>query len=252
MVKSNNIAAVILAAGSGTRLNKGKPSPKPKVLYELAGKPMIFYILETLRKIGLKEIIVVVGYKRRVVEKTFGNRFKYALQKEQLGTANALAAGLKKVSRSSRKVLVLNGDDSAFYKPQTLKQVLDKDEKENGVLTFVTLRKEDPFGLGRVLRTKNGKLLGIVEEREAKPAEKKIKEINDGCYIFNKKWLELNLGKVKKSTSGEYYLVDLISIAIKKGFKINTFELKDQSEWFGINTPSELREADKKMIGGRK
>ncbi len=252
MAKSNNITAVILAAGSGTRLNKGKPSPKPKVLYELAGKPIIFYILETLRKIGLKEIIVVIGYKRKAVEETFGNRFKYALQKEQLGTANALAAGLKKVSISTKKVLVLNGDDSAFYKPQTLKRVLEKDEKENGVLTFVTLRKEDPSGLGRIIRTKSGKLLGIVEEKEAKSTEKKIKEINDGCYIFNKKWLKLNLGKVKKSVSGEYYLVDLINIAIKKGFKTNTFKLKDQSEWFGINTLSELKEADKKMRKGRK
>jgi len=101
--------------------------------------------------------------------------------------------------------------------------------------------------LGRVVRDDNGKVSSIVEEKAASDKEKKIKEVNVGFYIFNKKWLTENIGRVEKSAVGEYYIVDLIKFALDQGKRVNVFILKDSNEWQGINTPEQLEEANQKM-----
>jgi len=244
-------AAIVLAAGKGTRLADGAPSPMPKVLYELAGRPMIAYTLDLLRNLGLKEIVVVVGYKAAEVEEIAGPEYKFATQTEQLGTGHAASAGLSKISPSVSNVLVVNGDDSAFYQSETIKNVLNKHIGKGNTITFVSVETTDPTGFGRVIR-EGEKVVGIIEEKVADKKQKKIKEVNDGLYVFRRDWLEDNLSNIKKSPVGEYYLVDLISLAVSQNEEVGTFKLSDTSEWQGVNTPEELAAADRLMRERRK
>ncbi|MCH7541314.1 NTP transferase domain-containing protein [Patescibacteria group bacterium] len=241
-----NLAAIVLAAGKGTRLASGAPSPKPKVMYEIGGKPMVLYTLDILRKLGLEEIVIVVGHKASDVVKTVGEGFKFATQEKRLGTAHAVSIGLQKVSGDKTEVIVLNGDDSAFYKVETIKKVLNKHIGKGNTITFVSLQTKDPKGLGRVIR-KGGRVVSIVEDKVATKEQKKIREINDGVYVFKKEWLKNNLPTIKKSPVGEYYLVDLISLAVSQEKNVDAFKLSDSSEWFGVNTPEELTAANTQM-----
>ena len=174
------IAAIVLAGGKGTRMN----SAKPKVLHEIAGQPMISYSLDVLRGLGLKKIVIVVGYGAEEVKSFLGEVYDYALQEEQLGTGHAVAWGLKEVSSEFSHVLVVYGDDSGFYKKETLKSLVDQHLAGQATLSFITLEKINPAGLGRIVRDSDGKVIGIVEEKMATEDQKKITEVNDGCYIF--------------------------------------------------------------------
>lgn len=242
----NKVAVIVLAAGKGTRLAQGSPSPKPKVLYEVGGKPLILHTLNILKHIGLENVILVIGHKGGFVQQAVGASYKFAVQSRRLGTGHAAKVGLTQVPRGAEHVMVLNGDDSAFYKPETVKKVLDKHFRENNTITFVTLEPKDPTGLGRIVR-KEGKVVGIVEERVATEEQKKIKEVNDGLYLFDRNWIEKNLSTIKKNQVGEYYLTDLVHLALEKGEKVETYKLDDPSEWKGVNTPEELKEADDLM-----
>ncbi|OGY21657.1 MAG: hypothetical protein A2126_01920 [Candidatus Woykebacteria bacterium GWB1_45_5] len=241
-----NFAAIVLAAGKGTRLAGGTPSPKPKVLYELAGRPMIAYTLSLLKKVGAEEIVVVVGYKAAEVKKVAGEGYKFATQSKQLGTGHAVSVGLSQVTSSAGNILVVNGDDSAFYNPETIQKVLNKHVGKGGVVTFVSLDVEDPTGLGRVIREEE-RVIGIIEEKIASSEQKKIKEVNDGVYVFRRSWLGENLPKIKKSPVGEYYLVDLVSLAVLQGEEVGVFKLLNTDEWRGVNTKEELIAADRLM-----
>ena len=241
-----DFAAIVLAAGKGTRLASGAPSPKPKVLYKLAGQPMISYTLDLLRGLGMEEVVVVVGHQAEKVRKTVGKDFKVAYQDKRLGTGHAVKIGLALVTKETKEVLVLNGDDSAFYNVETVWKVLKKHIGKGNTVTFVSLEPANPRGLGRVVRDGEN-VLRIVEEKDAGSKEKKIKEVNDGLYVFRRDWLEKNLPKLKKSQVGEYYLVDLIELAVNQGKKVSAYKLDDPSQWLGVNTPEELETADKEM-----
>ena len=241
-----NFATIVLAAGKGTRLAEGCPSPAPKVLYQIAGRPMIGYTLDLLKGLGLEEIVIVVGHRADDVKREVGPGFKFAVQDKRLGTGHAAKVGLVPVSKSKKEILIINGDDSAFYRPKTLQTIINEHVSKGDTVTFVTLKLENPIGLGRVIR-KNGAVVDIIEEKDATNAQKKIKEINDGVYVFNRKWLEQNLPNVKKSKAGEYYLVDLIRTAVEQGKKVGAFVLENVGEWHGVNTPEELVRADKLM-----
>ncbi len=243
--RRKDVSAIILAAGKGTRMK----SALPKILHKICGRPMISYTLENLRGAGVGEIVVVVSFKRNVVVKKIAGAVKIAIQKNPKGgTADAALAGLSKVDKNAKYVFVLYGDDTAFYTGATIGNVLDDHIRKKAILTFITLIKENPTGLGRILRNKNGEVLGIVEEKDARLEQRKIKEINDGLYVFDKIWLEKSLPKVKKSPiTGEYYLVELIKMAIDQGKKVTAYRLPNASEWEGVNTPEELDRAKKKM-----
>lgn len=239
-----NISAVILAAGKGTRMK----SDLPKILHKICGRPMIAYTLENLRSAGVSDITAVISFKRNIVKKYIEGAIKIAIQKNPKGgTADAARVGFRQVSEFSKVLIVINGDDSAFYTPETIKKIIQIHTERERKLTFVSLMKESPTGLGRVIRGKNGLITKIVEEKEATAEEKKIREVNDGLYVFDKSWFAENIKKVIKSASGELYLVDLIKIAIDKGDRMATYTLPDDSEWQGINTPEELEKARNKM-----
>ncbi len=239
-----DLAAIVLAAGRGTRLK----SKIPKVLHKIAGRPMITYTLGNLRASLFEKIVVVVGYKGNEVMKTLGGAIDFARQPKLLGTANAVSEGLKLIPAQYKDVVIINGDDSAFYSPETIRKVMERHRKSKAVLTFVSLKVEDPSGLGRVIRDDKGKLVKIVEEKDATRLEKKVREINDGLYVIKRMWLKNNLTKVKKNKeTGEYYLVDLVKIALQQKKQVEAYKLKDSQEWFGINNKIQLKEADEKM-----
>lgn len=242
--RDRTLSAIVLAAGKGTRMH----SALPKVVHKICGRPMIAYTLENLRASGIGEITCVVSFKRNIVKKYISGAVKIAVQKNPKGgTADAAKSGFEYVSSSCRTLVVINGDDSAFYRHQTIKEIIKIHNERKRVLTFVSLIKDDPTGLGRVVRGKDGLITKIVEEKDADENEKKIKEVNDGLYVFDKKWFSKNIKKIKKSKQGEYYLVDLIKMAIDQGERMATYTLPNCDEWQGINTPEELEKARAKM-----
>ncbi len=239
----SDMAAIILTAGKGTRMK----SQTQKVLRKIAGRPMISYTLQNLRGAFFKRIVIVIGHKKEEVKRETQGAVLFAEQKKVLGTGHAAATGLKKVPKNIKTVIVLNGDDSAFYKDETIKNVIKTHIRKKAVVTFVSLMKENPEGLGRVIRDKKGNLEAVVEEKEATARQKKVKEVNDGLYVFNRIWLSHNLSRIKKSRAGEYYIVDLVKIALRQGRNVEVYKLKDVNQWQGVNNQEELEEADRKM-----
>jgi len=240
----SNVSAIILAAGCGSRMK----SYLPKVLMKICGRPMISYTLENLREAEIADITVVVSFRKNLVIKEVCGAVKFAYQKNPKGgTADAAKVGLGQVNPKSKTLVVINGDDSAFYKAETIKKILKIHEDRGRKLTFVSLMKDDPTGLGRVIRGKNGLITNIVEEKDANEKERKIKEVNDGLYVFDRSWFEKNITKVKKGPQGEFYLVDIVKLAIDQKDRMATYTLPNCDEWHGINTPEQLLEAEREM-----
>lgn len=242
--KKQNFATIVLAAGEGRRMK----SEKSKVLHQIAGKPMIERTAEILEELNPQQIIIVANTGNEpYLKELLGKRVKCVIQKSALGTADATKIGLKSTIDNIQNVAVLYGDDTAFYKSSTIQKVFDKHIAIDAEITFVTLEKDNPKGLGRVVR-KGGKLISITEEKDATEDQKKIKEVNDGLYFFKKKYLEDQLPKLKPSTAtGELYVTDLIELALKNRDLVETYKLEDESEWHGINSPIELAKANLRL-----
>lgn len=243
--KLKNFSAVILAAGRGKRINACKNN---KAMMELAGKPMISYSVDLLEKIGFKKIIIVVGYKKEGLIKLLGKKkFVYAHQKKCLGTASAVKASLSKIPSGTTGLLVIQSDDSAFYSPGVIKELIRLHRKNNNTLTFLTVVADNPGGLGRVIRDKKGDLKGIVEAKNASLAQLKIKEINTACYCFDLGFLKKYIGKVPKNKlTNEYYLPSMIKIALDQQMPIQAVVMPNRF-FCGVNTLQELIYADKLM-----
>ena len=242
---TKNITAVILAAGKGKRIKAKKTN---KAMMKLNGRPMISYSADLLQEIGFKKIIVVVGYKKEGLIKHFGNKkFIYAHQKKCLGTADAVKASLPKVPLSSTDLLVIQSDDSAFYSTGVIKELIRVHKKNKNSLTFLTVVVDNPNSLGRIVRDKNGELKGIVEAKNASPAQLKIKEINTACYCFDFDFLKKHIGKIPKNKlTNEYYLPSMIKIALDNEKSVQAVVMPNRF-FYGVNTPEELIYADKLM-----
>jgi bifunctional UDP-N-acetylglucosamine pyrophosphorylase / glucosamine-1-phosphate N-acetyltransferase len=240
-----NIAAIILAAGRGKRMNSEKTN---KVVSTLGKKQMILHTIDRLNELFISPVIVVVGFAKESVMRALGNRVIYAHQSKRLGTAHAVICALKKLPKDIKTVLVLGGDDSAFYTKEIIENLIKLHRQENAAMSFLTITVDNPAGLGRVMRGNNGNVTGIIEEKDATENQKIIKEINPGCYIFEVSFLKKYLKKIKKSpVSGEYYLTSLIDIAINNKEKL-TVAKGGKILWRGINTPQELKEAEKLFL----
>ena len=244
-----SLGAIILAAGKGKRMNSKTVN---KVALNLADKPMILHTVHLLKKIQIKFLIVVVGFAKQSVMNLLDGGIIYAEQKKRLGTAHAVACALKKIPMEIKDVLVLNGDDSAFYDEKTIKNLVRVHFNSNASLTLLTIKKQDPFGLGRIIRNKNGKVKSIIEEKDATLIQRIINEINPGCYVFKIAFLQKYLKQVKKSNvTGEYYLTSLLDIGIKHEEKIETLRI-NLFPWRGVNTKDELLEAEHLFLTARK
>lgn len=242
---SANIAAVALAGGKGTRML----STLPKVLHYIIDKPMIFYTLEHLSKLGFNKIYVVVGHQSEVVKEKISSKFncQFVNQQEPLGTAHALKCALEAIDNQVKTILVMNGDDSAFYKLSTLKRFIKSHESSQCPASMVTLKIIRERRLGRVIRDKKGQFESIIEAERINDQGILSDEINCGLYLFNVLWLKKNIDKIQLSDKGEYYLTDIFNLAKDKGTCINLFGLKNKDEWVGVNTFEELVLANKSM-----
>lgn len=235
-----SIGAVVLAAGKGSRM---KSKDINKVALHIANKPMIVRTVELLEKLKVKKIVIVVGFAKESVIKLFGKNVIFAEQTKRLGTAHAVSVALNKLKKEVDDVLVLNGDDSAFYTKKIIEELIIKHNKTKAAFTFLTIEKENPFGLGRVVRGIDGKVKAIVEEKDASKNQKLITEVNPGCYIFKIDFLKRYLKLVKKSpVTGEYYLTSLIGMGIENKENIETLPAGNLI-WRGVNTQEELNQA---------
>lgn len=237
---TKKVWAMILAAGRGKRMNA---KFKNKVAYEIKGIPMIKRTINLLRSVGIENILVVVGYAKKSVVSLLDDKVKIAIQTKRLGTAHAVKVGLEKIPALAKNILVLNGDDSFLYSKDVLDKILNAHLEKHPALTFLTIEVDNPVGLGRVERDASGKVIAVVEDKDASKKQKLIKEINPACYFFSISCLRKYLPNLKKSkTTGEYYLTGIIEEFIKNSEKVEPVRVKNL-RWRGVNTPEELRQA---------
>lgn len=240
----NKYAAIVLAAGKGTRMNEGIASPIPKVMFEIAGKPIIHYTVENIKKSGVEDIALVVGYKKELIEEYLKDEVEYVVQEKQLGTGHAVMMAKELLAGKSEAVIVCYGD-MPLVKPETIKKLISTFESDNPAIAMISAISEDPFGYGRIVRDLSGEVSGIKEHKDCSKDELKIKEWNPGFYIFNSEWLWSNINKLESDNAqNEYYLTDLIKIAKEQGEKIIAVPVSEESEALGINSQDQLKEAE--------
>ncbi|MDP2736361.1 MAG: sugar phosphate nucleotidyltransferase [bacterium] len=241
-----NFGVVILAAGQGKRLNC---ADLPKVLYKINDQPIISYILEELRRGGInkKQICLVVGFGSELVKEKIGPDYLYAMQNERLGTAHAALTGEEALPADFNNFLVINGDDSAFYKFNSLKELMVLHLANNNDISILTCEPDSPSGLGRVVRGDDGRVARVVEKENMTPELEKIKEINTNTFCFKRGWFKKHYKNLKLIAGlGEYGLPSFVGEALVSESKFSAVKLKDSREWFGVNTPEQLAEADKR------
>ena len=243
--KLNNTGVVILAAGRGTRLNC---VDKPKVMCEIGGRPIVSYIIEVLKKIGFtkENIYLVVGFHKEKVEEYFGAEVSYVEQAELKGTAHAAYVGMQKLPNSAETVLVINGDDSAFYSDATILDFLEQHNKSTGTASVLSVELADPSLYGRIVKHDDGRI-EIIEKEYLTDEQKKIVEVSTGTFCFDRKWFEETFPAMPPLRKiGEFGLPTALAMANSAGQKVKVIKLKNNNEWFGVNTPAELEEADRR------
>ncbi|UYN92544.1 MAG: bifunctional UDP-N-acetylglucosamine diphosphorylase/glucosamine-1-phosphate N-acetyltransferase GlmU [Anaerolineales bacterium] len=230
---------VILAAGKGTRMR----SRLPKILHPLGGMPMVQHALDAARQASPLPPVLVIGHGAAAIRAAIGDQAEYVEQHEQNGTGHAVMQAQAALEGKAEQVIVSNAD-LPLLTGQTLAALAEAHAKSKAAITLLTLKQKNARGFGRIKRLK-GKPVAIIEEAEATPKQLLIEELNVGAYCFNAKWLWAALSKLKPSAKkGEYYLTDLLAIAVKQNKKIHSLELQDPTEAIGINTREHLAEAE--------
>ena len=247
------ISAIVLAAGLGTRLR----SKTAKVLHPVAGRPMVWYAVSLAGQVADAPVVVVIGHQaewfRAFLEQSrsaFGP-CKTVLQPRQLGTAHAVQQAKSVLMRKGRAVsrhcLIVNGDTPLLTR-ETIRQLVARHEKTKSTLTMLTACLPDPKGYGRVVRGQNGRIVNVVEDRDASHAERAIREVNVGTYVVETPFLFQALAKIRpRNAQREYYLTDLIGLAVTRGCRVTGVCASDASECAGINSRQELAGAERVM-----
>lgn len=230
------INVVILAAGVGKRMR----SALPKVLHPLAGKPILSHVLDTARRLSPEKICVIYGYGGERVRQTVGDdpNLIWVEQAQQLGTGHAVKQALPYLEKGSA-TLVLFGD-VPLVKSNTLEELIGKARADN--LVLLTVELDNPTGYGRIVRdSETNRVQAIVEEKDALPSQKAIREINTGIMIFPSMYLESWLDRLSNNnTQGEYYLTDIIAMAVDDGIQIETSNPSSGWEVVGVNDKVQL------------
>jgi len=237
------VVILILAAGQGTRMK----SEKPKVLHKLCGKPMIDHVVETAQAIKPQDVYLVVGFKEDLIRRHLGKSVRYVTQSEQLGTGHAVMQAEKALADYDGDVIVLYGD-VPLISEQTLQALLKKHTKSGAAATLVTTRVSDSTGFGRIVRNRSRKMTKIIEEKDATPAQRRIREINPGIYCFKSRALMEALKKVDTGNEQqEYYLTDVVGILVKQRKKVETVTTSDEVEIMQINSRRQLAQVNRIM-----
>jgi len=235
---TEQVKAVVLAAGKGTRLHTNE-TDAPKVMREAHGKPLLWYVLDALSFIDRKDTILVVGYKKESVIDCFSG-YPYAVQTEQLGTGHAVMAASDEIKNHRGALLVCYGDMPAI-KRDVYEELLETHFKESNDCTLLTGESTLEMSFGRIVRDKNGGFQQVVEEKDCTPEQLEITELNTGVYVFDTPMLLNALKELKNDNAqGEYYVTDVPAIMLGTGAKIGILKRNLGNDIIGVNTLEQL------------
>jgi bifunctional UDP-N-acetylglucosamine pyrophosphorylase/glucosamine-1-phosphate N-acetyltransferase len=233
-----HITPVILAAGQGTRMK----SDLPKVLHPVLGRPLVWHAVHTLQQVTDVKPVVVIGHGAETVQQVIGGEARFVIQERQLGTGHAVMQTVELLKGQTDYVLVSYAD-MPLLRVETFQRIVETQLQNTGPLTILTNIADDPRGFGRVLRDAAGNVQAIVEELHATPEQRQIRELNTSVYCFQAEWLWQALPRIPLSPKGEYYLTDLVGIAVADGQTVQTVTITDAVEVIGVNTRVHLAEA---------
>jgi len=241
---NENLEVIILAAGLGTRMK----SSTIKILHRAAGRPIVDYVIDLASDLSAKPPVMVIGYQRDAVQKAVGNRARFAVQDQQLGTGHAVLQAAPIIENEGsvrgRRVLILSGD-VPLTRPETLRSLLDEHERSGNALTLLTMLPADPATYGRIVRDETGAVVRIVEVKDATEEQKKIGEVNAGIYVFDGEHLFDNLRNLSpENAQKEYYLTDLLEVVRRAGHRVGAVVAGDPAEALGVNSRSELAQVE--------
>jgi bifunctional UDP-N-acetylglucosamine pyrophosphorylase/glucosamine-1-phosphate N-acetyltransferase/UDP-N-acetylglucosamine pyrophosphorylase len=241
----NRPLAIVLAAGKGTRMK----SDLPKVLVKVCGRPMIDFVLDALAAAGVKRTIVVVGYREELVRSELAQRggVEFVTQTEQKGTGHAVMMCRDALESHNGPVVVVAGD-SPLLQSDSLRTLLDRFDAEQPACILGTGYKDDPTGLGRIVRDDAGEFVAIVEQKDASENQRKITEINLSTYVFDSRALAASLDRLNcDNAQGEYYLTDCPRMLLDEGRKVLALNVLKPCESLSINTPDDLLAAQEEL-----
>lgn len=240
--------AIVLAAGKGTRMK----SDLPKVLMPVCGRSMIEYVLDALRAGGTQHMYVVVGYRGELVREALRRHadVSFVEQSEQLGTGHAVMMARDVLSKHSGPAFVIAGDSPMLQSDSVRTLFLEYDRGQPACVVGTT-HKDDPTGLGRIVRDADGRFIGIVEQKDATPEQLKIREVNMSTYIFHAADLVRALDQLKNNNSQrEYYITDCPGILKSAGKDVRALDVLKPQEALGINTVEELALVERALRSG--
>ena len=239
------LSAIVLAAGKGTRMN----SDLAKVLHEVAGRPMVNWVVEHLDAAGCDDIVVVIGHQADVVAAVLPEGVATAHQHEQRGTGHAAGIGMEALDADVGDTVVVISGDMPLISSESLAALVATHAASDAPVTFLSAVLDEPRAYGRVVRDGLGAVTGIVEERDATPQERAIREVNTSVYAFDASFLRAALGRLRPDNDqGELYLTDTVAVAAADGHRPVAVIVDDPAEAFGVNTVEQLAEVSEKLI----
>ncbi len=243
----DKLAAVVMAAGQGKRMN----SDLPKVLHEFFGRPMVAYVIDTLLSLGITDIYVVIGHQAEKVREAlvpYLEKIEFVMQAEQKGTGHAVLMTEPYLRDFDGDILVLSGD-VPFLSGETIMNLIEVHRREEAAATVLSSIPEDPENYGRIIRVPGTDLVSyIVEDKDATVDEKKIEEINTGTFCFDNRYLFDSLKEIEDNNSQkELYLTDIMGILRRKGLKTAVCLTDNSDEALGVNKPEQKAALEKKF-----
>ncbi len=240
--REGKIAAVILAAGQGKRMK----SSLPKVLHEILGRPILSYVLESARRAGADQVVVVAGGATPGVEELARSAGSdVVVQRDPQGTGDAVAKARPILDRFQGEILVLCGDAPLITAP-LISRLVELHRREGYKATILTAHLPDPTGFGRIVRGKEGQVTGIIEEADATESQREIDEVNTGAFCFSAEVLFPQLQLLKcDNKQGEFYLTDVVEALVFAGEKVGALSMGAPKGPLGINTKDELLETER-------
>lgn len=240
------LAVVILSAGEGKRMK----SPLPKALHEAAGKPLLGHVLDAVAPLRAEHTVVIVGHEAEQVETYFRDKpVTFVRQDFSLGygTGLALRQAEAALPHWEGELLVLNGD-GPMIRTETLRELIAAQQAQGDGMTLLTVTKRDPYGAGRIIRSDDGRMLRIVEEKDSSEAEKRINEINPGLYVFDRHVFELASQLGNANASSEYYLTDMVDLYLRAGYPVQGILGDDENEVLGVNDREQLAQVERLLL----
>ena len=237
----SDAVALILAAGKGVRMR----SDLAKVMHPICGRPMLSYVLNVVRGLGLRRVLVIVGHQAGRIKEAFAaTSVEWVVQAEQLGTANAVQCALPHMDGFSGDVLICCGD-TPLLTTETLRMFMEEHRSKGSDLSVLSMVLRQPGAYGRILRDSQGLVEGIIEAKDADKSELEINEVNTGIYCARADLLRSVIPEIDNTNAqGEYYLTDMVQKAAEKELKVQAVPASDSQEFLGVNTKAELEGAE--------